>query len=234
MSNKNTRGYCSEKIIAKFRLALETARDDVRRGDVENVSISFENSKMGPVASVSFVPFFTCPAVCFETCGPKCYAAKIANLRPSVLRSYAVNQALFEIRPALFWRQVDAALKAVRFFRFNVAGDVPGMSYFNAVCDRAIDNPKTDILIFTKRYDVVNARIAKCGPLPDNLKCLFSGWENLEPCNPSHLPETNVIPRGQDPRPGWKVCGGNCFTCACRGVGCWQAGAGDVIAFPMR
>ena len=69
------------------------------------------------------------------------------------------------------------------------------------------------------------------GDLPENLHILFSGWENMDPINPHKLPETNVFGSEDEIRDNWKICGGNCFDCACRGVGCWQAGRGDIVAF---
>ena len=189
---------------------------------------------MGAVASVSLVPFLSCPARCAGTCGAKCYAAKLANLRPNVLRSYAINQALAIHAPAVFWEQVNAAAAAVRYFRFHVSGDLLDYSYFAGMITVALNNPKTEILCFTKRYELVNRWIRENGGIPSNLHILFSAWTNLKPVNPYKLPETNVIPRGTDPLPAWKLCGGNCFSCACRGVGCWQAGAGDTIAFKIH
>lgn len=225
-------GYYTEKILAKFRAALEKAIQDVKNGLETTVRISNSNSKMGAVASVSLIPFLTCPGCCSTTCGKKCYAAKLANLRPAVLRSYAINTALAIYNPDLFWTQVNAAVMAVRYFRFHVSGDILNKEYFAHMIETARNNPKTEILVFTKKYSIVNDWITENGKLPANLHILFSGWENLTPDNPFKLPETNIIPRGAESFPDdWKLCGGNCFECACRGVGCWQAVSGDVIAF---
>lgn len=234
-AEKRAAGYYNEKILAKFHAALDQARADYAADpDVYNVSISNANSKMGAVASVSQLPFLTCPACCKGTCGPKCYAAKLANLRPSVLRAYAMNTAIWSADPDKYFRQVRAAIMGVRFFRFHVSGDIPGADYFRRMLAATAENPHCQILCFTKAFSIVNNAIAAGAVIPSNLHLLFSGWSNLEPVNPYQIPETNVIEKGAEPRENWKVCGGNCFNCACRGVGCWQAGAGDTIAFPIH
>lgn len=231
---KKANGYYNEKILAKFVEALKEAVEAVKAGELRSVTISSANSKMGAVASVSLLPFLSCPGRCAGTCGAKCYAAKLANLRPAVLKSYARNQALAMYAPEIFWSQVNAAVMAVRYFRFHVSGDILSADYFAHMVEIARNNEKTEILVFTKRYEIVNAWIAENGELPENLHILFSGWNNLEPENPHKLPETNVFKTEEEIRENWKICGGNCFECACRGVGCWQAGKGETVAFKLH
>lgn len=218
------------KLTAKFMEALKEAKEEVKTGTVTKVSISNKNSKMGEVPSVSILPILTCPGRCKGTCGKDCYAAKLANLRPSVLKSYARNTALLMLRPDLYWQGVNYAMAGVRYFRYHVSGDILDKKYFGKMVDSAIKNPHCEILAFTKRYEIVNAWIKENGSLPKNLHILFSGWENLKPVNPYKLPETNVFGK-EGPKEEWKVCGGNCFNCACRGLGCWKAEPGDVVAF---
>lgn len=231
MTNK---GYYNEKTLEKFRAAYNAAVAAVENGEDLRVRISSANSKMGNVASVSTLPFLTCPACCSSTCGAKCYAAKLANLRPSVLKSYAVNTAIALRRPDVYWTQVNAAICGVRFFRFHVSDDIINSDYFAHMVDCARNNPHTEILAFTKRFDVVNNWISDNGDLPANLHIMFSGWSNLTPNNPHKLPETNVIEKGAEPLEGWTVCPGNCFECACAGAGCWGAGKGETIAFHIH
>ena len=231
---KKSKGYFTREILEKFAKAIKAAKEAVLNGSDLVVRISNKNSKMGDVASVSLVPFFSCPGNCKNTCAGKCYAAKIANLRPSVLYSYAINQALAMYRPDIFWPSIDLACKAVRYFRFHVAGDILNRDYFNHVIETAVNNPHTEILIFTKRFDIVNGYLSEGKEIPSNLHLLFSGWENLKPENPYNLPETNVFKSESDIKEDWKLCGGNCFNCACRGVGCWQAVKGDTIAFKLH
>lgn len=223
------KNYYNETILAKFRKALDDAKAAVMAGTITTVSISRGNIKTGAVPSVSTLPFLTCPACCKDTCGAICYAAKIANLRPSVLTVYARNTALAMLRPALYWQGVRYAIAGARFFRFHVSGDIMNAEYFQEMVNAAIDNSHCTILAFTKRYNIVNEWMDNNGELPKNLHILFSGWDNLKPVNPHNLPETNVY--NETPADDWLLCGGNCFECGCRGVGCWQAHKGDIIAF---
>lgn len=239
MSKKvsSVKSFYREEVINKFVVALNEAKQAVKAGDAYacRIHISNGNVKMGDVPSISTLPFLTCPGCCKTTCGKNCYAAKIANLRPSVLKSYASNTALMMLNPASFWEQINGALKAFRFFRFHVSGDIINYEYFAHMVQIARNNPHCEILAFTKRFDAVNGWISENGELPENLHILFSGWNNLIPDNPYKLPETNVIMPDMDEIPdGWKMCGGNCFSCACRGVGCWQAKNGETIAFKLH
>lgn len=231
MTNK---GYYNEKVLDKFNKALDMAINGVLNGEYMTVKFSGGNTKMGAVQSVSMLPFITCPATCKETCGAKCYAAKLANLRPNVLMNYAINTALAIHRPDLYWAHINDFVKGCRFFRFHVSGDILNLRYLCEMVQTAKDNPHCEFLCFTKRFDYVNRYIDGNGELPANLHILFSGWTNLQPNNPHNLPETNVFTCENDFNEDWKVCGGNCFNCACRGVGCWQAKNGDVIAFKMH
>ena len=231
---KESKGLYTVATINKFSDALQAAKKAVENGEDLRVRISNANSKMGAVSSVSTLPFITCPACCATTCGAKCYAAKFANMRPSVLKSYAINTAIAELRPDIYWASVDLACKAVRYFRFHVSGDIMNRQYFDEMIRVARNNPHCEMLCFTKRFAIVNAWIDENGDLPDNLHVLFSGWSNLNPINPHDLPETNVIEKGAEPDESWKICGGNCFNCACRGLGCWTAQRGETVAFPIH
>ena len=234
MKRNSSMGYYNPTTIAKFAEALNAAKAAVKAGDDIRVRFSNGNTKMGAVPSVSTLPFLTCPDVCGETCGKKCYAAKLANLRPNVLHNYAINTAIAIYKPIEYWQQIADFVKGCRFFRFHVSGDIMNAAYFHRMIDIAKDNPHCEILAFTKRYNVVNDWIDANGELPANMHILFSGWKGLTPNNPHNLPETNVFTCENDFCDDWKVCGGNCFNCACRGVGCWQAVNGDTIAFKMH
>jgi len=229
----------NEKIAArleKFRAAYIEMVQDIQAGKEMHVSISAGNIKMGSVPSVSTLPIMTCPALCRETCAADCYAAKIAALRPSVLKAYAKNTALAILRPVQYWTEVRDAIAGSRFFRYHVSDEILNKAYFAEMVRSAVDYPHCDILAFTKRFDVVNAWIRDNGPLPQNLHILFSGWENMTPDNPHGLPETAVVDADVslarwDLPDGWKPCGGNCHDCATGCRGCFAAQTGDVIVF---
>lgn len=193
------------------------------------VSISPGNNKMGAIPSVSLPPVVTCPRG--VPCAAKCYAAKLCRLRPTVREAYARNLEILRADPAEYWRQVRFAARMARYFRFHVSGDIPGADYLAEMIATAETLPGTDFLAFTKNYTVVNAWIDNGGQLPGNLHLIFSEWGGAEIPNPHNLPTAAVIFKGEEPREGWKVCGGNCTECACRGVGCWELKSGETIAF---
>lgn len=228
---KNLEKFYTEKEKAEnlIRKALENGEDVSKL-----VSISYENNKMGKVASVSLLPILTCPARCNGTCGDKCYARKIALLRPTVMRAYARNTAIAKLAPEAFFNAVWEVMEKVPFFRFHVSGDIPSHSYLDKVALLCELNKHCKVLMFTKRYELVNDFIRDNGSVPKNLKILFSGWTNLKPVNPYNLPETAVYAKDEDFRPEWTACGGNCLDCALHDGGCWDAKSGDTIAFKIH
>lgn len=199
------------------------------------LSVSPGNSKLGAIPSVSLPPVITCPAG--VPCAKKCYAVKLQQIRKVVRAAYARNYDILKSDPACYWAQLRAAAMVSRYFRFHVSGDIPNGEYFAEMVKTAETIPGTEFLAFTKCYNVVNAFIDNGGVIPKNLHIIFSKWEDggsWTVPNPHKLPESTVIFKGQEPRQEWKVCGGNCTECACRGVGCWELRAGETIAFYER
>jgi hypothetical protein len=195
----------------------------------QTVSISKGNRKMGAIPSVSLPPIVTCPAG--APCAGKCYAAKMCRIYPSVKKAYQNNLDILNDNWNEYWQQVRAAVALNKYFRFHVSGDIPNAAYFKEVVITARQNPATQILIFTKRYNIVNDFITVYGEIPANLHLIMSEWGCQKPVNPYNLPTAAVIFKGEEPRDNWKVCGGNCTECACRGVGCWELKNGETIAF---
>lgn len=221
--------YYTDKNLNNFKAARNEFRARIQDGEKLAVSISAANSKMGAVSSVSLLPYITCPFKCAD-----CYAAKLAALRPSVRNAYARNTALAQEDLAEYMRQVELAALGVRFFRWHVSGDILNAEYFRHMVKIAVFNPHTEFLAFTKRYGIVNAFLDECGALPKNLHIIFSEWDGVEMPNPYNLPTAAVVRPGCEPADDWKICGGNCFECACRGVGCWQLKKGETIAFKLH
>lgn len=229
-----------EKLITALHEAEEEVREamEARKDLSKIVTISSGNTKMGKVASVSLLPILTCPARCNGTCGDKCYTKKLALLRPSVARSYARNTAVARLAPDAFFKAVRSAMAKAEYFRFHVSGDIPSVRYLHEIINACKSAPKCQVLMFTKRYELVNRYLWDGGRLPENLHCLFSGWTNLFPTeggfNPFHLPETTVYAKDEDIKPEWTPCGGNCLDCAIHDGGCWAAKPGETIAFKIH
>lgn len=192
------------------------------------ISISRGNSKMGAIPSVSLPACITCNpgAPCFG----KCYARRLQCRYKSVGEAYARNLDILTRDPLAYWAQVKAAAVTTRFFRYHVSGDIPNIEYLFRMVATAMELPGTTFLAFTKQYNIVNAWIDNGGVIPSNLRIIFSNWGAWKCDNPYGLPVCEVVLKGSEPAPGWKICGGNCTACACAGVGCWELKNGETIA----
>lgn len=232
------------KNMEKFYTAIREAETEVRSAIAEGkdvsrlVSISQGNNKMGKIASVSLLPVLSCPGRCSGTCSDKCYAKKLALLRPVVMRAYARNQAVARLAPDAYFKAVKQAMAKADHFRFHVSGDILNNRYLREVINACKMFPHCEVLMFTKRYEMVNYLVETEGPVPKNLHCLYSGWTNLDPTeagfNPYAFPETTVYAKEEDIKPEWTLCGGNCLDCAIHDGGCWAARPGETIAFKIH
>lgn len=194
------------------------------------------NAKTG-IRSIDLLPFITCHKRCLKTCGAiargrkfnkgKCYAFKLMYRNPITCARYAVNTALLLDNPVVFWEGVEMLMKGERFLRCFVAGDANIGNFFENLFDIAVRAPHCEIQGFTKCWEQINAYIDKRGKLPDNVHFLLSGWDAMKPDNPHNLPVSDVY--DTDLPTGWLACGNDCRNCACVGLGCWKAGAGDVV-----
>lgn len=194
----------------------------------EKISISTGNRKMGAIPSVSLPACVTCnpDAPCFK----KCYPAKVARIYSTARDSYARNLRILCADPGRYWEEVRQAAAMARFFRFHVSGDIPNAEYFAEMIRTAEQLPHTSFLCFTKQAAFVNDFISAGGVIPGNLKIILSNWGSWKCPNPHGLPVCEIIFKGEEPADGWKVCGGSCTSCACRGVGCWEVKNGETIA----
>lgn len=192
------------------------------------VSISKGNSKMGAIPSVSLPPCTTCNpnAPCFK----KCYAVKLQRRYKTVKTAYENNLEVLKTDPKAYWLQIKANATTTRFFRYHVSGDIPNLEYFENMVQTANELPHTNFLAFTKQFNIVNSFITNGGTVPKNLKIIFSNWGDWKCSNPFNIPQCEVILKGQTPKDDWKICGGNCTECACRGIGCWELNPGETIA----
>lgn len=206
----------------------------------EHVCISKGNTKMGALQSVSLPSIITCRKC---DCNTKCYARKIERLRPNVAKSYQRNLRILQEDPEKYWREVEAAIMVSRFFRFHVSGDIINLDYLYKMIEIAARHKHTEILCFTKQYEIINQAIDDyrgiCEDafvedvIPKNLHIIFSGWPGLHMVNPYNFPEAHVKFRDGSTTANANayLCGGNCTECAIVGCGCWSLKAGEQIVF---
>lgn len=193
------------------------------------ISISKGNRKMGEIKSISLPPIVTCAENC--TCAKKCYAARLCRRYKNVKESYGRNLEILRTNPCEYWKQVDDALSVSRFFRFHVSGDIPTYRYLVNMVKSAQNNPHCDILVFTKRYNLVNMAIQNGVEIPTNLHILFSEWDGMSMENPHNLPVAHVIFKGNNPEANWNICTGNCLECAKNKKNCWTLKNGEHVVF---
>lgn len=192
------------------------------------ITISRGNAKMGAIPSVSLPACTTCnpSAPCFA----KCYARRMTARRPNVGTAYEKNLMIWENDPNAYFIQIQAAGYINKFFRYHVSGDVPNKLYLLHMIVTARKCPDCTFLAFTKQYTIINEYLNGGGEIPQNLKIIFSNWGAWKCENPYKLPQCEIIFKGEKPADDWKICGGNCTDCACRGVGCWELKNGETIA----
>lgn len=199
----------------------------------QHVSISRGNAKMGAIPSISLPALITCSPEACKCCGKKCYAHKIAKLRPKTVgAAYQRNLDILKENPEQFWREVNAAVAVTRFFRFGVSGDIYDYDYFDNMVKVARNNKDTQILCFTKQFDIVNEWL-KSHRLPKNLHVIFSAWRGMEMNNPNNLPEAHVFYKDgyTTAGDGAKLCTGNCFECSINKANCWSLKKGEAVVF---
>ena len=196
---------------------------------MKQISISKGNQKMGAIPSVSLPPIVTRKNC--GTCAKKCYAAKLCRIYPSVRKAYENNLSILKEDRNAYFAQIKASAMMTKYFRFHVSGDIIDTDYLNRMCKLARELKGTQFLAFTKNYEDVNEYF-KNHRKPNNLKLIFSlPFDGCNIYNPHNLPTAAVILKGNQPKDDYKVCGGNCSECACKGVGCWELKKGETIAF---
>lgn len=194
------------------------------------ITISNGNKKVGYIKSFSLAPLCSCDrlAPCYNE--KKCYYLKMSEYRTTVSKSALKNSYLLLKYPDLVYNQILEQAQTQLFFRWFVGGDIPNAKFFSDfIIKIAKQCPRTSFLLFTKKYSIINNYLDNGGVIPDNLKIIFSFWQNFRCDNKHNLPVNEFVAKGESPRQGWLECGGNCQACGVCGLGCWSLKSGDVM-----
>lgn len=201
------------------------------------VHVSTTVSKLGPtIPTVNLPAIITCrkDAPCAKSVanGGGCYACKGHWLYPNVKKSLANNLKAYHENPKLYFDMIAQSFDMFKYARFHSSGDIVDEQYLAGMCRVARKCKGTQILAFTKKFELVNEYVSKNHRIPKNLHIVFSSWKGFVPENPYNFPTTWVKFPHNDPMneliPEDAIeCSGACAKC----VGCWNLGKGQSVYF---
>lgn len=203
--------------------------------DQIHVYIAKGNQKTGAaVPSVSLIPIFNCRNC--AACQDKCYDLRNDCCYPGCADKRAMNAAILEMDRARYFREINDAVKAFRFFRWHIGGDIVDDDYLFWMTLIASINPHCKFLCFTKSFDIVNNYMMNGGFLPDNLQIIFSNWVGQKENNPFNFPTSNplFLDGTTTAHDGAYWCSGNCTECAKENAKCWSLKPGEEVIFPIH
>lgn len=234
---KKIKNMSMEKIMGRVQKMVELRTEFEK--DIDNVHVRLQkgNSKTGTsVYTVSLIPIADCGHNCKE-CKKECYDVLNVCFQTRVQIDRARNSAIHRMDINRFWNEVSYGIKCncVQALRINVGGDVckEDLPLINKV---AKENPKCDILFFTKSYDEVN-EFLDSNKFESNVQCVMSAWKNTAMDNRHNLPVSHVLYENGEttaPKYGSIFCNGNCAHCHYNEEGCFTLKGGESVIFPAH
>lgn len=234
---KKIKNVKDETIIGRVQKMI-ALRDEYEK-DIANIHVKLQpgNSKTGKnVYTVSRIPIADCSHNCKE-CMKECYDIINVCFQPAVQNDRAKNSAIHRLDIARFWDEVSYGIKynCVQALRLNVGGDITAedLPFINKV---AKENPKCDILFFTKTYEAVNDFL-DTNKFESNVHCIMSAWKNTPMENRHNLPVSHVLyADGSTTAPdyGSYYCKGNCAHCHYNEEGCFKLKESESVIFPAH
>ena len=207
--------------------------------DIENVHVRLQqgNSKTGKnVYTVSLIPIADCSHNCKE-CKKECYDVINVCFQPVVQNDRARNSAIHHLDIKRFWEEVSYGIKynCVQALRLNIGGDITAedLPFINKI---AKENPKCDILFFTKSYEAINDFL-DLNRFEPNVHCIMSAWKDTPMENKHNLPTSHVLyVDGSTTAPdyGSYYCKGNCAHCHYNEEGCFKLKKNESVIFPAH
>lgn len=120
--------------------------------------------------------------------------------------------AYYKDAPIAYFNEIKSYLgkrrKPLRFFRWNVSGDVPDIAYFKSILSVASVFPETQFALYARRAFILDKY--EPGNLPINLEVRESVWINEQPRS-KFAPF--IVFEKDSPIYGSFVCPGNCAWC---------------------
>lgn len=223
----------SKETIVKYanKVRLESLALDQINYQELHVIISRGNKKIGRVLNVSLLPIFDCGNC--KQCSRYCYDIKACMMYKNVMHARAVNSYIYHSDPEKYFQDIKNALNTWRgdkYFRYQVAGDIPDRIYLEKMIETAIEYPDWTFWTYTKMYHIVNAWIDENGgtkdALPENLKIMFSPWIGTKMENPYNMPVFAVRMKDgnndytEEQFSNMFKCPGNCDVCKACKRGC--------------
>lgn len=234
---KKIKNMSIENIMGRVQKMIELRTEFEK--DIDNVHVKLQqgNSKTGKnVYTVSLIPIADCGHNCKE-CKKECYDVINVCFQPKVQVDRARNSAVHRKDINRFWEEVSYGIKynCVQAIRINVGGDVckEDLPLINKV---AKENPKCDILFFTKSYEEVNEFLGN-NEFEPNVHCIMSAWKDTPMNNPYGLPVSHVLYADgftTAPEYGSHYCQGNCAHCHYNEEGCFTLKKGESVIFPAH
>ena len=234
---KKIKNMSIENIMGRVQKMVELRTEFEKDIDSVHVKLQQGNSKTGKnVYTVSLIPIADCGHNC-KGCKKECYDVINVCFQPKVQADRARNSAVHRKDINRFWEEVSYGIKynCVQALRINVGGDVckEDLPLINKV---AKENPKCDILFFTKSYEEVNEFLDNNEFAP-NVHCIMSAWKDTPMDNPHNLPVSHVLYADGSttaPEYGSHYCQGNCAHCHYNEEGCFTLGKGESVIFPAH
>lgn len=123
--------------LSKAQAAYENAVENV--SDL-HVKISDGNNKLGAIPSVSLIPVMDCGNCAI--CAKSCYDLRNDFIYKEVIKTRAINSAIYHEDPERFFKEIDDYLnyRYPRAFRFHIGGDTSRINGILTKCARLHEN----------------------------------------------------------------------------------------------
>ena len=160
------------------------------------VNVPRHNTKLGSIPCVNLPAVVPCrpdaPCAKLTEEGGGCYCLKGRWLFKNVQKSLWNNLYAYRENPKLYFEMIVHQFQFSTVARFHSSGDIVDEEYLAGMCWVARKRKNTHILVFTKKFELVNSYIEAGHRIPKNLHIIYSTWDNFIPENPYNLPMAYV------------------------------------------